>query len=286
MEEIMLGTFKRFGIGLAPSTVHRIRSVLKAAFRYAVDENLIDENPVSKTKLPSYASSIACAMTVEEANAFVSVRETVRQGDAFVFQLHTGLRPQELMALIWEDVNFEQGTIRIERACKWLQGRFIGFGPTKTKRGNRTIKIAPEYVGLLRAHYEKQRTIIEKHERKGTHYGEPKLSEWVIKYRPKQTYLYTAARLIFPDHHGRALTSSSPRKAFKIMLQNAGITTNYRWYDLRHTHATLLLTAGEPIHEVAPRMGHSVTMLLTMYAHFLPTRLDSAPTLLARLIPL
>jgi integrase len=286
MEEIMIKTFNRLGMGLSASTAHRVRRVLISAIRYAVDEKWLAENPVSKTKLPAIEQSIASTMSVEEAKAFVSMREKVWYGYAFAFQLHTGLRPQELLALIWEDIDFEQGTVRIERACQWVRAHFIGFGPPKTKRSNRTIKLAPEYLGLLRVHYERQLEVMEKRKREGKSYGEPKLRDWIIKKRPKQAHLYANARLIFPSSHGDVAMNTGPRKSLKIMLRHSGITVNYRWYDLRHTHATLLLTENEPIHEVAARMGHSVTMLLTFYAHFLPSRSDSAPTLLAKLIPI
>jgi integrase len=44
-----------------------------------------------------------------------------------------------------------------------------------------------------------------------------------------------------------------------------------RLHDLRHTHATLLLSAGEPVKTVSERLGHaSVTITLTVYAHVLP----------------
>ena len=44
-----------------------------------------------------------------------------------------------------------------------------------------------------------------------------------------------------------------------------------RLHDLRHTHATVLLQAGEPVHVVSQRLGHaSVVVTLTVYAHVLP----------------
>lgn len=58
-----------------------------------------------------------------------------------------------------------------------------------------------------------------------------------------------------------------------------------RWYDLRHTHATYLLTMGVPDHEVAARLGHSVLMLNEIYAHVLPKRQRLASSLIVSLIP-
>ena len=42
-------------------------------------------------------------------------------------------------------------------------------------------------------------------------------------------------------------------------------------HDLRHTHASLLLSAGEPVKTVSERLGHaSVTVTLTVYGHVMP----------------
>jgi integrase len=279
---------KRGGMGLTPNTVKIVRNALKAAFNYAVDERLIAENPVHRIKLPPIKESRANSLTVEEAKAFVSVKDNFWYGDAFVFQLHTGLRPQELLALIWEDVDFEHGTLRIERACKWVHGACTGFGPTKSKRSNRIIGLAPDHLDLLRLHFEKQQKVIEECRVAGSPYGEQKLKEWVMRERPKQSYLYASARLIFPKPDGSVPTIVTPRKEFKSMIERAGIgggQSNIRWYDLRHTHASILLTMNEPHHEIAERMGHSVAVLLNTYAHVLPTRRRSGSALFARVIP-
>jgi integrase len=276
------------GRGLAPNTVKNIRKVLRAAFNYAINEKLITGNPVHKTKLPPVTGSSANAMTIEEAKALVSVKDDFWYGDAFVFQLHTGLRPQELMSLIWEDIDFEQGTVRIERACKWIRGVFSGFGTTKCIRSDRIIGLAPEHLELLKLHHEKQKKVIAERKAMGKPYGESKIKEWVMKARTKQSHLYDSARLIFPKPDGMVPNHTVPRTELKVMLERAGIRsgeTNYRWYDLRHTHATFLLAFGLPDREIAERMGHSILMLLTMYAHFIKSRRSVAANLFVKHIP-
>lgn len=61
--------------------------------------------------------------------------------------------------------------------------------------------------------------------------------------------------------------------------------TLIRLHDLRHTHATLLLTAREPVHVVSQRLGHaSAVVTMTVYAHVLPGSQREAANLFARLI--
>lgn len=277
----------RRGKGLAPNTVKSLRKTLKVVFNYAISEKLIADNPVHGTKLPPVLKSRAKSLTIEETHALIAVKDDFWYGNAFVLQLHTGLRPQELVALIWEDVDFEHGTLRIERAVKWLRGVVTGFGPTKDKRP-RIIGLAAEHLAFLKAHLARQQKVIEEHKAKGELYGEPKLEEWAMEERAEQSHLYASARLIFPRRDGSAPNHTTPRTEFKKMLRHAGIKsgqTNYRWYDLRHTHATFLLSFGLPEHEVAERMGHSVNMLLTTYAHFLESRRSVAATLFVKHIP-
>jgi integrase len=56
-------------------------------------------------------------------------------------------------------------------------------------------------------------------------------------------------------------------------------------HDLRHTHATLLLSAGEPVKTVSERLGHaSVTVTLSCYAHVMPGDQKRAASRFAALI--
>jgi integrase len=58
-----------------------------------------------------------------------------------------------------------------------------------------------------------------------------------------------------------------------------------RLHDLRHTHATILLTAREPVHVVSQRLGHaSPVVTMTVYAHVLPGSQREAASLFARLV--
>lgn len=279
----------RYGLGLAVNTVIGVRASLGAAFNFAVDEKLISENPVKKTSLPPPSLSSVNPLTIEEAWAFVSVKDHFWYGDAFSFDLQTGLRPKELEALIEDDIDFDKGEVRIERACKWVCGVFTGFGPVKTRRSERIIQIAPDVSEFLQIHLEKQKKHIKERMDAGLPYGEPKVQEWINKYRPKQRHKYTKTNLIFPSRAGTVPTLVLLRTSFKRMLRRAGFVGDrleVRLYDLRHTHATILLTLDYPDHEVAARMGHPPGMLNNIYAHQYKSTQRKASVLFANLIPL
>lgn len=278
-----------YGLGLGINTVRGIRGGISAAFKFAVDEKLLPENPVKKTTVPPAPLPSVNPLTIEECWSLISVKDHLWYGDAFTFCLHTGLRPEELAALIEDDVDFNKGTLRIERACKWIWGRFTGFGRVKSRRSERTIELAPEHLEFLKAHLDRQNKHIEERRNAGLPYGEPKVLEWVRKYRNKQRHQYTRTNLIFPSEAGNVPSIYTLDSQFKRMLRIAGFTGSrreVRLYDLRHTHATLLLTLGFPDHEVAARMGHSVATLQNTYAHVYPGRQRKASELFVSLIPL
>lgn len=275
------------GRGLSVNTVHFVRNVLRATFSFATDNQLIAENPASKTKLPCCGEPRSDSLTTEEAKAFVSLRRQFWYGDAFSFQLHTGLRNQELLALIWDDVDFDNATLRIERACKWVGSTCVGLGTTKTPRSNRVIKLEPEHLALLRYHHHAQREVIERH-RGPEPYGGIKVKDWISRVRPRQAHLYTRTDLIFPKHDGEIPSRTCMELAFRTMRRRAGIPDErkLRQYDLRHTHASFLYAAGVPSIDVAARLGNSIGVCDRTYGHALKERRHVPSRVFTDLVPL
>lgn len=279
---------ENYGLGLAIPTVRTVKTWLSSVFNFAVDEKLITENPVKKARLPPLPPTAISPLTFREAWAFISVKDQFWYGNALAFNLHTGLRPEELIALIWDDIDFDAGTLRIERACKWVNAIFTGFGLVKNQRSNRVIELAPEHIEFLREHQEKQTRQIEERMKANGWCGEPEIEKWIKMARARQRHLYKNTNLVFPTRRGCAPNMDTPRQTFKRMLHRAGLTgerLKVRWYDLRHTHATYLLTLGIPAHEIAARMGHTVEILNNRYAHVLLGRQRLSSSFIARLLP-
>lgn len=275
------------GFGLSPATVKIVRNAMKGAFKFAVQHKLLVENPVSETILPAVNKSSATSMTIEQCQAFESAKNDFWYGDAFILQLYTGLRNQELMALIWDDIDFNNNTLRVERACKWEHGSLKEIGKPKTKSSTRVIGLSPKVMSLLQLHYEKQSKHIEEYTKQNADYGGDEINKWIKNHRLNLAHHYQRKNLIFPMADGRVPSITSPRKNFKDMLQRAGIMNdekNFRWYDLRHTHASLLLLTPTPHIEIAERMGHSLAVLYSTYAHVIASRRHVAANAFADLI--
>ena len=92
------------------------------------------------------------------------------------------------------------------------------------------------------------------------------------------TGLRPGEALIFPSMNDTPLNGRNVvNRHFKPMLEVAGLSKTVRFYDLRHTHATLLLKVGVHPKIVSERLGHSsITLTLDTYSHVLPGMQDEA----------
>lgn len=97
--------------------------------------------------------------------------------------------------------------------------------------------------------------------------------------------------LVFADHEGRHLQPEHFSRSFADALRRCAKQLRpaappaIRLHDLRHTHATILLTAGVPVHVVSQRLGHtSAVITLQVYAHVVPGSQPDAADLFARII--
>lgn len=89
---------------------------------------------------------------------------------------------------------------------------------------------------------------------------------------------YKNLDLVFATAEGEPLMVQNLfRRHFKPILKAAGLPTSIRLYDLRHSCATLLLSANENAKVVSERLGHStITLTLDTYSHVLPSMQQAA----------
>ena len=91
--------------------------------------------------------------------------------------------------------------------------------------------------------------------------------------------------LVFGDIEGRHRNPEHVSRQFARDLERCPDVPAIRLHDLRHTHATILLLAGVPVHVVSQRLGHaSPVITLSVYAHVMPGNQREAADLFARLI--
>jgi integrase len=232
--------------GLSPCTIHTLHRAVRVVIAWARQKGLLSEDILQGVTLPKIPKAQPEFLTYEETQAFFDVAPEYWYGNALKFQFMTGLRNQELMALMWSDINFETGEVCISRACIWVSG-FKGFKCTKTGE-SRVLELDSPVLDFVK----KLKKAQEEH----------------IKSRKSCGLAYGDERLVFCTRGGLTPHPGAVRDPLRRILKRIGITRRFRWYGIRHTHATHLLdTEGASPKMIADRMGHSVQMLFSRYGH-------------------
>ncbi|KAF0255870.1 Arm DNA-binding domain-containing protein [Pseudomonas putida] len=223
------------------SRLTTVQTCFRSALNDAVEDEIIESNPLSgwayKNREEIKEEDDVDPFTREEQEALLRAArgETWAQ---LQFAFWTGLRPSELIALEWGDIDWIAGEIRIVRA-KTRAAKVPES--TKTASSRRTVKLlGPAREALLK---QKELTFLAgKHVFLNTITGEP----W-----RHAGYIY--------------------RVIWVPAMKKAGV----RWrrpYQSRHTYASMMLSAGENPMWVAQQMGHKDwTMIAKVYGRWMPS---------------
>ena len=153
--------------------------------------------------------------------------------ELFLLELATGLRRGEVLALQWDDLNFDTGELRIERQVYRANGELVVSAP-KTKASLRTVVLPPSLVEVLRE-YRQQ--------------GD---SRWMFPS---------------PAKEDSPLDPATCRKRLQTILKHAGCK-RVRFHDLRHLFVTTALGNGMDVKTLSTIIGHvSAKTTLNIYTH-------------------
>jgi integrase len=199
--------------GLSPRTVEYTHAVLHRALKQAVRWSMVPRNVCDAVDVPQVRREEMHPLTPEQARRFLDAARGDRLEALYIIAVHAGLRPGELLALGWEDVNLNRGVLHVRRAL--YDGEFT---TPKTKRSRRRIDLSAGSVAALRRHRMRQ-----------------------LEERLARAALWQDHGLVFPSSVGTPLSHRNVVRSFKAVLRRADLPAAIRLYDLRHTCATLLL---------------------------------------------
>ncbi|CCI54095.1 putative integrase [Nostocoides jenkinsii Ben 74] len=254
--------------GHSASLVHAVHRVLRSGLNEAVRRQRLVSNPAMVARPPRHEVT---PLTKGECLAILAVARTRRNSARWSVALALGLRQGEALGIKWADIDFEAGTLRIQRAvqrhtwehgcstnqncgpncggkrgadCPARRGGGIRLVETKTSAPKRSIAVPPPLLHELRIHRREQA-------QEGLRAG----PAWARELD-----------LAFTDEAGRAMDSARDWRDWKSILRAAGVR-NARLHDARHTAATLLLVQGVDIRTVMAIMGWTEMATAQRYAH-------------------
>ncbi|WP_231566438.1 site-specific integrase [Litchfieldella xinjiangensis] len=214
-------------------------------------DELITANPLAgwhyrKQEAPREVDDIDPFTAEEQAAILEALQPEGRHLIQFAFW--SGLRTSELVALEWGDIDWRGKRVRISRAI--TQASRGTAETTKTTAGTRTIDLLPRALAALKA----QKAI---------------------------SYLHPSARAFLNPRTGEPWVGDQAirKTLWTHALKLAGVRYR-RPYQTRHTYASMMVSAGEPLAWVSKQMGHtSVVTTARIYANWIPTSNNQAGTL-------
>lgn len=226
----------------------RLRSYTKKIFTYAMSINIISSNPMDNILIPRKMNP----QKVEKENfldryqlkdflKLVKQQETLSIFTMFHVLSYTGLRKGELVALTWNDIDFANQTLSINKTGYYLNGRPY-ITSTKTNKSTRIISIDNFTISLLKQWKLEQKKFL--------------LSRGIpIKSDKKQ--------LVFSNDKNNLIYNAFLNEILRKYPQY-----NITPHGFRHTHASLLFEAGASIKQVQERLGHTnINTTLEIYTH-------------------
>jgi integrase len=232
--------------------------LLGDALNHAVHPlKLIPHNPAFKVAKARPEQKEMRHLNADQAKQFLAAARQYRLYALFALAIGTGMRQGELLGLQWPDIDFERGTITVKRSLAQLKKEFVLKEP-KTKASRRTISLPPFVLAALRDH---RKGMLAEGNIHATVFC-TKTGTFIAKSNLiRQTFRSVIRR-----------TNEAAKKEAEEKKTEPTILPEIRFHDLRHTHATMLLSQGASLKAVSQRLGHSrVEMTLKVYAHVLPT---------------
>lgn len=228
--------------GLSNLTINKLIQLLRVIFNYGIENKFISASPILKSdKLKEEKKGIS-VLDENQINLFLETakKKNIKAYALLSTALYTGIRRGELLAIEWQDVDFKNARIKINK-------QVYKHKVTPTKNNKTRYVDIPENLIKILQDYKQQQTLMSKIvfcNTTGT-YMNPSLVE--------RNYFYATLKVLN-----------------KKLSEDEQI--NIRFHDLRHTYATILLSNGVPIKYVQEQLGHSsAKMTLDVYASYLPS---------------
>lgn len=238
------------GDTLSAGTIQYIHRVLKNILARATEWQLIKSNPVSGVKKPKVEQTEFGFYDEAEAKQVIgALYQEQRRWRLFILgAMIGGCRRGELLGLEWPNVDFENGTISVQKSISLTEkSKAVEKGP-KSKSSKRTIDMPEWYMNELEVHkreweLERKKAIVA--------------GEWVGEDR----------EFVFHAGTGKPFYHTYPSEWWIKFIKRHGLK-RVRFHDLRHSSATLLIEAGASMKAIQKRLGHAKHQTTAdIYAH-------------------
>ena len=234
---------------LSGKTILEHHRLLRAMLHKAVYWQVIVSNPAERVQPPKakkpkrkYYDDDQCKILLENLEQLDE--EQIKYKTAIILTVFTGVRLGELMGLEWNDIDFRNGIVSINRSSQYLADTGVFTKVPKTESSIREVAIPDFVISLLEEYklwYDEQKSL----------YGE----------------LWIDSNRLFVQADGKPMHPSTISKWFVKFIGQIGLPV-INFHGLRHTNATLLIAQNIDVAVVAARLGHAqITTTFNFYVH-------------------
>ena len=286
--------------GYSKGTINKVSNVLSSILRTAVEWEVIERNPCDPVRVKAEDTAEKVKFfTPQQTAAFlnyishpytITTKGHTRTDDTgkqysvgdytstkelplqlkvlFTLAIYSGLRKGEILALTWDDVDFENNTVAVTKAAAVVKGEQIVKVP-KTRNSYWIISIPQSITQQLQA---------------------LKLEQ--TRHRLKVGSNWQGENWIFTQDNGKMMSYYTPYSALQDILTHynadkaeADKLPMIPFHGLRHTKATLQIAAGTDVRTVSAILGHRETSTtMNIYSHSLQTAEQEAATRIEQLL--
>ncbi len=281
--------------GYSPATIKKCHVILSSILHTAVEWQVLDSNPCDRVSPPKLTKNIDDIkyFTLEQSETFLKALDMeystkykahIRKDDTgkkynvpeytetrripfqfkvmYYIALFAGLRKGELVALAWNDIDFENNLININKSTAKDIGKQITKSP-KNKTSIRKVSIPGFVTDLLKRYKTEQKEL------------KIKLGD---QWEGCEGKNWQDTNHIFIQWNGKQMNISTPYQTFKDIIHKYNATVedeslklpNIPLHGLRHTSATMLISEDVDVRTVSARLGHAQTSTtMNIYAHSL-----------------
>lgn len=225
----------------------------------AVKKQLIARNPFDDIETPKFSRKKMQVWTPEQFNLFLEHTTHSIYHCVYYLALATGMRQSELLGLQWDSVNFENNTISVRSSLE-LYSKTIK-DRVKRKSSIRSIVVNDTVMQYLKRHRHEQ------NKRK-------------ILLGPA----WPDNNLVCSTEIGTPITARNVLRFMYIVQERLNLP-KITFHELRHTHATTLLSEGLDPTIIQQRLGHkSIDITLDIYSHVTPKMQKEAANVMDRIL--
>ena len=251
---------RKDGRGLSPRTVQLVHVTIHRALKDAVRWGRVARNVSDQANPPRQSRPEMKVWTAAELRFFLGSVSHDRLYPCFLLTATTGMRRGELLGLRWQDVDLDDSRVQVRQTYISINNRPT-FSTPKTAKSRRSIALDPATLSALRDH--KKRQLEER-----------------LSYGPG----YVDTGLVFVREDGTAIHPQSFSDAFERHVKVVDVPPIHL-HELRHTYATVALSAGVHPKVVSDRLGHSsIAVTLDIYSHVIPALQEEAAAQVASMI--